>query len=383
MVLSQLRKGKFTSYPKTRKESIGVGRISKFHAGAGIKQNRLSLPFPKATKTNVLGHHYFAPKHRETSQIKFKRKMAPTIAPKINLTLKTGAGSTAGARAGSPAAADRSTAAKRQKTAEGGTLRVSSNLDGRKRRVNPPRLATAKAGADGSLATAGANGSPGRNTAGMFIPSDDDDENEPIEAAASTAPRKPRKGGRATIDDQPSTNRKMASGTALAGRCGAAPEEGAVVWASLPTGTPLTMEDDDKSGDDIDDDVDDGFDDDEDVDHDNPKYGDDAAGLVDRPFGGWAPTGGTHPTRGRPTSRATERKRPFKEEASRAQGVRGADARARNRSASGGGAAENKPQGKTGQGVSSANFFVADKRQSEKEADRAHGVTVVAGTRQT
>jgi hypothetical protein len=70
--LSQLRKEKFTSYPKTRNNSIVVGRISQFHAGAGIKQNRLSLPFPTATKTNVLGHHYFAPKHRETSQIKFK-----------------------------------------------------------------------------------------------------------------------------------------------------------------------------------------------------------------------------------------------------------------------------------------------------------------------
>ncbi len=44
--------------------------------------------------------------------------MAPTIAPKINPTLKTSVGSTAGARAGSPARADRSTVAKRQKTAE-------------------------------------------------------------------------------------------------------------------------------------------------------------------------------------------------------------------------------------------------------------------------
>jgi hypothetical protein len=139
---------------------------------------------------------------------------------------------------------------------------------------------------------------------------------------------------------------------------------------------------DDKSGDDVNDDVDDGFADDEDVDDDSPKYGDDAAGLVDRPFGGWAPTGGTRPTRVRPTARATERKRPFEEEASRAQGIRGADARGRNRSASGGGAAENKPQGKTGQGVSAAEFFVADKRQSEKEADRAHGVKMAAGARQ-
>jgi hypothetical protein len=138
---------------------------------------------------------------------------------------------------------------------------------------------------------------------------------------------------------------------------------------------------DDKSGDDVDSDVDDNVDD-EFIDDDNPKYGDDAAGLVDRPFGGLAPTGGMRPTRVRPTAQATERKRPFEEKASSAQGVRGADARARNRLASGGGATDKKPQGKTGQSVSSANFFVTDKRQSEKEADRAHGVKVAAGTQQ-
>ena len=208
--------------------------------------------------------------------------MAPTIAPKINPTLKTGAGSTAGARAGSPAAADRLMAAKRQKTAEGGTLRVSSNLDGRGRRANPPRMAAARAGVGGSPVTAGADGSPGRTKAATTIPSDDDDENEPTEAATSTASRKPRKSGRATIDDQPATNRKTASGTALAGRRGAVPEEGAVGRVSRPTGNLLTMEDDDvdiedKPADDGDDDVDDGFDDDGDVDDDYPKYGDDAS----------------------------------------------------------------------------------------------------------
>jgi hypothetical protein len=207
---SATKRQKFTSYPKTKK--ILLGQVEFRNSTREPVSNKTGSPslFQRATKTNVLGHHYFAPKRRETSQIKFKRKMAPTIASKTNLTLKTGAGSTPGARAGSPAAADRSTVAKRQKTAEGGTLRVSSNLDGRKRRVNPPRLATAKAGADGSPATAGANGSPGRNMAATTIPSDDNDENKPIEAAASTAPQKPRKGGRATIDDQPATNRKMA-----------------------------------------------------------------------------------------------------------------------------------------------------------------------------
>jgi hypothetical protein len=187
--------------------------------------------------------------------------MAPTIAPKINSTLKTGVGSTAGAWAGSLAAADRSMAAKRQKTTEGGTLRVSSNLDGRRRRVNPPRLATAKAGAGGSPATAGADGSPGRTTAATTIPSNDDDENKPIKAAASTTTRKLCKGGRATTDDQPPTSHKMVAKTTLTGHRGAAPEEVAVTRGGTLTGIPLMMDGndvdiDDKSKDD-DEDVDD------------------------------------------------------------------------------------------------------------------------------
>jgi hypothetical protein len=68
---------------------------------------------------NILGHHYFAQKRHETSQIKFKDKMAPTIAPKIGPTLRTGVGSTAGARDGSPVVEGRPAAAKRQKMAEG------------------------------------------------------------------------------------------------------------------------------------------------------------------------------------------------------------------------------------------------------------------------
>ncbi len=263
-----------------------------------------------------------------------------------------------------PAAADRSTAAKRQKTAEGGTLWISSNLDGRKCRANPPRLATAKAGMDGSPATSSVDGSPGCGMLVTTILSDDNNDNKPIAVAASTAPQKPRKCGRAMTDNQPATNRKMASGTALAGRRRVAPEEGAVVRASLPTGTPLTMDDDNV---DID---------------DSPGTTSTmtlmtsstttktsttttpsmAMDLVDRPFGGLATTGGTRPTRVCLTARVTERKRPFEEEACSAQGVRDTDAQARNRSVSGGGGADIKPQGKTGQGVSSADFFVADKR---------------------
>jgi hypothetical protein len=82
-----------------------------------------------------------------------KTKMAPTIAPKFSPTLRTGVGSTAGAMAdGSPAAEGGPAAAKRQKTAGDKLPRVSLNLNGARRRTNPPRLATAKAaaGAKGS-----------------------------------------------------------------------------------------------------------------------------------------------------------------------------------------------------------------------------------------
>ncbi len=82
---------------------------------------------------NVLGHHYFARSLRETSQIKFKGNMAPTVA-KFGPTLKTGAGGTPGARDdGSPAAA------KRQKMGGSAKLRVSSNFDGLTRRSTPPQ----------------------------------------------------------------------------------------------------------------------------------------------------------------------------------------------------------------------------------------------------
>ena len=222
------------------------------------------------------------------------------IAPKINPTLKTGAGSTAGARAGSPVAADKSMVAKRQKSAEEGTLRVSLNLDGRRRRVNPPRLVTAKADASGSPATAGADGSPGRTTAATTIPSDNDDENEPIEAAVLTTTRKLRKGGRVTIDDQPSTGHKLMLVTALAGRHGVATKEGAVARVGMFTGTFLTMDDDnvhidDKSGNNVDDNVDDKFDDNEDVDDDNPSTAMTPLVLLAAPLVVWHPLAGFVP----------------------------------------------------------------------------------------
>jgi hypothetical protein len=73
--------------------------------------------------------------------------MAPTIAPRISPTLRTGVGSTVGAKDGSLAAESGPAAAKCQKTAGGKIPQGSSNLDGVRRRVNPPRLATAKAAA--------------------------------------------------------------------------------------------------------------------------------------------------------------------------------------------------------------------------------------------
>jgi hypothetical protein len=68
-VLSQFWKGKKQNVPHTSKleNNFWRGRISKFHAGAGIKQNQCLLPFPRTTKMNVLGYHYFAQKHPETA----------------------------------------------------------------------------------------------------------------------------------------------------------------------------------------------------------------------------------------------------------------------------------------------------------------------------
>jgi hypothetical protein len=106
--------------------------------------------------------------------------MAPTIAPKFGPTLRMGVGSTTGAMAdGSPVAEVSPAVAKRQKMAGGNFPRVSLNLDGARRRTNPPRLATAKA-------VAGAK-SP------EVIPSDDD--NEFSSEGMSSMTSRPRKVG--------------------------------------------------------------------------------------------------------------------------------------------------------------------------------------------
>jgi hypothetical protein len=66
-VLSQFwkkKKAKFTSYLKTGNESIGVGRISQFYVGAGIKQKPALAPFSKNHKNERLGTSLFCPEVR-------------------------------------------------------------------------------------------------------------------------------------------------------------------------------------------------------------------------------------------------------------------------------------------------------------------------------
>jgi hypothetical protein len=142
-----------------------------------------------------------------------------------------GVGSTAGARDGSTAVEGGPAAAKRQKTAEGKTPRVSLNLDGVRRCANPPRLATAKAAAD-------AKGPE-------VIPSDNGYKQG--DEATSTMPTKPLKGSRMKPVGKTSSAGRTAPGKATKLRLGAASDETrAVVRAGLPTATHLTRDDDDE-----------------------------------------------------------------------------------------------------------------------------------------
>jgi hypothetical protein len=145
--------------------------------------------------------------------------MAPTIAPKFGPTLRTGVGSTAGARAyGSPAAEGSPAAAKRQNTAGGKIPGVSSNLDGARRRRNPPRLATAKA----------ATGAKGPEV----IPSEEKDEfsNE----------------GTSTMMSRPATSGRPHPGRPPNFFFEAPSNEGRdFAVEGVPTTAPLTMDDDD------------------------------------------------------------------------------------------------------------------------------------------
>ncbi len=160
-----------------------------------------------------------------------KRQMALTIAPKISPTLRTGVGSTAGAKDGSPAADSGGVAAKRQKTAEGKIPRVSSNHDGARRRTKSLRLATAKAAMD--------------EKGPEVIPSDDN--NERGDKVTSTMPTKPCKGGRTTPIGMTLSAGRMAPGKAAKLRLRAASDETrAVVRARMPTAMHLTIDNDDE-----------------------------------------------------------------------------------------------------------------------------------------
>ncbi len=160
-----------------------------------------------------------------------KNIMAPTIAPKISPTLRTGVGSTAGAKDGRPAADSGLVAAKSQKTAGGKIPRVSSNLDGAKRRAKSLRPVTAKAAVN--------------KRGPEVIPSDND--NEQGDKATSTMPTKPRKDSRTTPVGKTLFAGRTALGKAAKPRLGAASNEmRAVARAEMPTGTHLTMDDDEE-----------------------------------------------------------------------------------------------------------------------------------------
>ncbi len=122
-------------------------------------------------------------------------------------------------------------AAKHQKMAEGKIPRVSSNLDGARRRANPPRLVTAKA-------AAAAKGPE-------VIPSDEDDKL--VKEATLTRMAKPRKVGRRTPIDKTTSVGKTASGKAAKLRIGVASNVARdVTMREMPTGASLAMDNDNK-----------------------------------------------------------------------------------------------------------------------------------------
>ncbi len=153
------------------------------------------------------------------------------MAPKISPTLRTGVGSTPGAKDGRPAADSGPVAAKRQKTAGGKIVQVSSNLNGARRHAKSLGPAMAKAAVE--------------EKGPEVIPSDDD--NEQGDEATSTMPTKPRKGSRTTPVGKTSSAGRTAPGKAAKPRLGAASDKTrAVVRAGMPTAMHLTMDDDDE-----------------------------------------------------------------------------------------------------------------------------------------
>jgi hypothetical protein len=168
--------------------------------------------------------------------------MAPTIAPKINPTLRTGehrrcAGwqSGGGGRVG---------CGKAPKNGRGKILRVSSNFDGVKRRANPPRLATAKATADANLGRLTAAKAAADAKGPEVIPADEDDE--PIDDALLASTSKHRKVVRAMTGGKPMAIRKTAPGKSAKLRLGAAYDEMlAVTRVGTPTAMRLARDDED------------------------------------------------------------------------------------------------------------------------------------------
>jgi hypothetical protein len=79
----------------------------------------LSPPFQICAGKKAVWEITFCQEGSANQPIQVKGKMALTIAPKISPTLKTGMGSTAGAKDGSPVADSGPVVAKRQKTAGG------------------------------------------------------------------------------------------------------------------------------------------------------------------------------------------------------------------------------------------------------------------------
>ncbi len=154
--------------------------------------------------------------------IQVKGKMAPTIASKISPTLRTGMGSTAGAKDGSPASDSGPVATKRQKTARG--KNPSSILESRwgeaSREISPPCDGERRRGQEGA-------------------------RSDPVVEATWTMPTKPRKGGRTMPVSKTSSAGRTAPGKAAQLLLGAASNETrAVARAGMPTATHLTRDDD-------------------------------------------------------------------------------------------------------------------------------------------
>jgi hypothetical protein len=160
-----------------------------------------------------------------------KRQNGSHVALKISPTLRTGVGSTAGAKDGRPGVDSGPVAAKRQKMAWGKIPQVSSNLDGARCCAKSLHPATAKAAVE--------------EKGPEVIPSDNNDKKG--DESTLTMPTKPHKGGWTTPVGKTSSAGRTAPGKAAKPRLGAAYDKmRAVARAGMPTATHLTMDDNDE-----------------------------------------------------------------------------------------------------------------------------------------